>query len=115
MSQSTSRSPFQPKTQAPVVDVLTLTAVQIQDLLTRSVLTTEEIVDKYLSQIQKHNHDGLKLNAVISTPPRKELMQYARKLDQERAAGKIRGPLHGIPLLVKVSGLRQNVHWIFYR
>lgn len=49
------------------------------------------------------------LNAFVQVAPEKELIQLAKKLDRERASGKVRGPLHGIPITVKdvieVAGL----------
>jgi len=56
----------------------------------------------YLDQIQKHNLDGLKIRAIISTPPKDTILAYAQELDEERATKGLRGPLHGILLLVKV-------------
>jgi len=83
------------------VDLLTLTGLELQTLLKNRVITSADIVVKYLDQIEKHNRAGLKLNAVISTA-REATLELAKKLDAERERGVIRGPLHGIPLLVKV-------------
>lgn len=38
---------------------------------------------------------------MISVAPKHELLRIARKLDEERARGKRRGPLHGIPVVLK--------------
>lgn len=38
---------------------------------------------------------------MISLPPRQQLLDIAKGLDEERAAGKLRGLLHGIPIIVK--------------
>ena len=84
-----------------VLDVLTATAAELQEKLSNGVLTSEELVTQYLKQIEKHNNHGLQLNAVISLAPIDQLQAHAKRLDRERAAGKIRGPLHGIPLLIK--------------
>jgi amidase len=52
-------------------------------------------------QIEEHNHNGLRLNAAISLAPVEQLRSHAITLDEERAQGKVRGPLHGIPILIK--------------
>ncbi|KAK0722658.1 amidase signature domain-containing protein [Lasiosphaeria miniovina] len=85
------------------VDVLTLTAVELQRLLTENEITSEETVELYLAQIAKHNKAGLQLNAVITVADRSKLLARARQLDRERQQGKIRGPLHGVPYIIKDS------------
>jgi amidase len=84
------------------VDLLTLTAAELQKLLTDGVLTSAKAVNLYLAQIAKHNHDGLKLNAVISTRDPASLLQQAQQLDEERKGGYLRGPFHGVPIIIKV-------------
>lgn len=41
------------------------------------------------------------MRALISVAPKHEVLKIARKLDDERARGKVRGPLHGIPIVLK--------------
>jgi hypothetical protein len=84
-----------------MIDPLTATVGELQSYLTTSSVTTLELVDIYLKQIEAHNKNGLKLNAIISVAPHNLLSEYAKKLDSERASGKVRGPLHGIPIIVK--------------
>jgi len=84
------------------MDPLTITAREIRDLLDAGRTTSVEVVKLFLDQIEKHNLNGMKVRAVISTPPREQVLAYARKLDDERAAKGSRGPMHGIPILVKV-------------
>ena len=84
-----------------VLDVLTATAADLQEKLSNGALTSEELVTEYLNQIEKHNNHGSQLNAVISLAPIDQLQARAKRLDWERAVGKVRGPLHGIPLLIK--------------
>lgn len=80
-------------------NVLTATATELQDLLSSSgSLDSKKVVEKYLTQIQRHN---AYLRAVVSTTPEALLMQRAEMLDAERKQGKIRSPLHGIPILLK--------------
>ena len=55
----------------------------------------------YLQQIEKHNHAGAKLNAIIATAEREVVVTRAAALDEERKGGNLRGPLHGIPIIVK--------------
>ncbi|KAH6622595.1 amidase signature domain-containing protein [Chaetomium tenue] len=85
----------------PDFDVLTTDSAALQALLATGKLTSVDIVVASLDQIKKHNADGLKLNAIINTTPRELAIAIAKGLDDERAQGKTRGPLHGIPITVK--------------
>ncbi|KAI0141615.1 putative glutamyl-tRNA amidotransferase subunit A [Xylariaceae sp. FL1272] len=82
----------------PQFNVLTSTATDLEDLLNKGEATSEQIVLEYLRQIETYN--GY-LHAVISIAPREILLARSRQLDEERSGGKIRGPLHGIPILIK--------------
>lgn len=55
----------------------------------------------YLDRIGKVDDYGPKLDAVIGTFPHADIDAVAKRLYGERQAGKLRGPLHGIPVLVK--------------
>ena len=83
------------------IDLLAETAVSLQDKLSSGSITSEQLVLAYLDQIEAHNHKGLHLNAVISVAPREQLRSQVAALDKERRDGRMRGPLHGIPSLVK--------------
>ncbi|KAJ5117013.1 amidase signature domain-containing protein [Penicillium angulare] len=80
------------------LDVLVATSRDLQALLDDNTITSETLVEVYFDQIEKHNHHGLRLHAIISTAPRSEILAAARLLDEERK----RSPLHGIPIVVKV-------------
>jgi Asp-tRNA(Asn)/Glu-tRNA(Gln) amidotransferase A subunit family amidase len=90
---------------ALALDPLTLTASDLQDLLQTGKITSVEIVKMYLDQIQKHNLKGMGIRAIISTLPREKAIAFAQELDDERATKGARGPMHGIPILVKVCDL----------
>ena len=62
-------------------------------------LTAVSLASQYLARIEAIDKRGPRLNAVIELNP--DALAIARALDQERAAGKLRGPLHGIPVLLK--------------
>jgi len=85
----------------PEIDVLKATAEDLYGLLQDGKLTSESLVEEYLDQIARHNHDGLKVGAVCTTAPREKVLEIARQLDQERREKGPRSPLHGIPVLVK--------------
>jgi Asp-tRNA(Asn)/Glu-tRNA(Gln) amidotransferase A subunit family amidase len=86
-------------TITPELDLLETDIKQLQDLLSNRKLQSIDLVHKYVAQINKYNHY---LHAVISVAPQDLLDDAARKMDEEREAGKVRGPLHGIPILIKV-------------
>ncbi|KAJ8128010.1 hypothetical protein O1611_g5628 [Lasiodiplodia mahajangana] len=83
------------------INLLTVTAVELQELLTNGHIRSTELIELYLGHIEKHNHSGLKLNAMVSTTPREVLLRFAEILDEERANGVVRSKLHGIPITVK--------------
>jgi amidase len=62
-------------------------------------LSSQMLVKAYLDRINKLDKNGPKLNSIIFINP--NAMALAKVLDTERLAGKIRGPLHGIPILLK--------------
>ena len=61
--------------------------------------TSVDLVRRYQARIRALDRSGPKLNSVIELNP--EALAHARALDAERKAGKVRGPLHGIPVLIK--------------
>lgn len=79
-------------------NLFTATADDFQRLLSSNALTSRQLVLSYLAQIRRHD-DYLK--AVINTAPQDLLLRRADLLDDERKAGKVRSPLHGIPVLLK--------------
>lgn len=81
------------------INVLEIDAKNLQTLLEKGTVTSLDLVRQYVAQIQRHDD---KLHAMIRTTPIEILEDTAKSLDQERAAGKIRGPLHGIPITIKV-------------
>ncbi|KAL9624665.1 MAG: hypothetical protein Q9160_001019 [Pyrenula sp. 1 TL-2023] len=80
-------------------DPLRTNACDIRELLDRGAVTCFDVVEVYLRQIDLYGHQ---LHAVIQTTPRELLQKRAAELDAERKNGIIRGPLHGIPILVKL-------------
>lgn len=79
--------------------VVEKSVAEMQDDMSAGRITSEELVRVYLSRIQKIDRAGPTLRSVIALNP--HALDDARRLDAERRQGHIRGPLHGIPLLVK--------------
>jgi amidase len=80
-------------------DVVEATIPELQRAMTDGRVTSAELVDAYLARIAAYDHRGPQLNAMIRLNPRAR--SEAQRLDAERKAGKVRGPLHGIPVIVK--------------
>lgn len=83
-------------------DPLRATACDLQRLLEGGTISSFDIVQVYLRQIDFYGH---RLHAVIQTTPVELLKKRTAELDDERKNGKIRGSLHGIPILIKVQHL----------
>ncbi|HEX8254667.1 MAG TPA: amidase family protein [Thermoanaerobaculia bacterium] len=80
--------------------VVEATIPEMQAALREKRVTSRELVLQYLARIATYD---AKINAVITVNPK--ALQEAEALDRERAAGKLRGPLHGIPI-----ALKDNIH-----
>ena len=73
---------------------------ELQQALAEGRVTSRQLVLEYLARIGVHQN---RLNAAASVNPR--ALEEAEVLDRERAQGRIRGPLHGIPV-----ALKDNIH-----
>ncbi len=75
------------------------TIADMQKAMETGRLTSEALVQQYLERIAAYDHEGPKLNSILTLNAK--ALETARKLDAERAASGERSPLHGIPVLVK--------------
>ncbi len=79
---------------------LDATAFEQQAAMSAAKLTSAALVSGYLARIAAIDKAGPKINAIIELNP--DAMAIAKELDRERAVdNKVRGPLHGIPILLK--------------
>ena len=85
-----------PSKRPPTFDVVEATISEIQAALNEGRLTSRELVLLYLARIAYYEQT---VNAVLTVSP--TALAEAEQLDQERAEGKVRGPLHGIPIALK--------------
>lgn len=76
-----------------------VTIDELQQKMQSGALTSKAITELYLKRIDAIDKKGPALNSVIEINP--DAVSIAEALDKERKEGKIRGPLHGIPVLVK--------------
>ena len=91
-------SPAQAQATAPS-EVNEATIAQLQAEMAAGRLTSVSLVDKYLARINALDNNGPKVNAILETNP--DVRDIALARDAERRAGMVRGPLHGIPVLLK--------------
>lgn len=75
------------------------TIQDLQEQMQAGALTARELVAQYLERIERLDANGPRLNAVIEVNP--DALEIAGALDRERAERGPRGPLHGIPVLIK--------------
>ena len=80
------------------IDIMDATAAGLSDEMEKGNVTSEQLVQMYIDRIQAYDKKK-KLNSIISINP--NALEEAQALDEERAAGTVRGPLHGIPIVVK--------------
>jgi amidase len=76
-----------------------LTILEAQAHMAAGQLTARQLTEAYLARIRALDQTGPRLNSVIEINP--DATEIADGLDRERAAGRTRGPLHGIPILLK--------------
>ncbi|HEX5693680.1 MAG TPA: amidase [Arenimonas sp.] len=96
-----------PAGPAAAIDVIELDVAEAGRRMANGELSSRQLTQAYLDRIAAIDDDGPTLNAVIELAP--DALAQADALDAERAAGEVRGPLHGIPVLIKdnidVAGL----------
>src|SRR5215203_69280 len=103
----TSCNPAEKPVNSEVVSPETIAAFELdeesisslQEKIAAGKYSSEQITQLYLDRIKAIDKDGPKLNSVIEINP--DALSIATTLDEERKAGRIRGPLHGIPVLIK--------------
>jgi amidase len=83
----------------PPFSVVEKTADDLHDALDQGVVTTEDIVREYLARLATYDRNGPTLRAMLTLNPR--VFVEARAADAERAAGRTRGVLHGVPVAFK--------------
>src|ERR1700720_1311509 len=97
---SSSVSPaFQTKGSAGSFELDEITVGELQDGMTSGRFTAHSITEKYLARIDAIDKHGPAINSVIEVNP--DALDIAKGLDKERKQKHLRGPLHGIPVLIK--------------
>src|ERR1700681_1909840 len=95
-----------PLLAAETPEICFLTAVEMAALIRRKKLSSREVMDAHLKQIERVNP---KVNAIV-TLVAEQARDNARKADEEQARGASVGPLHGLPVahkdLVETAGIR---------
>ena len=76
-------------------------AKNVQQQFENGSLTSVDLVQHYLDEIERNNYQGYNLRAVIEVNP--DALSIAAALDLERELGVVRSPLHGIPVLLKAN------------
>ena len=84
-------------TKAPV-DVTVMSIEELLDAMDKGYLTSEQLVNIYLERIEAYDDMFNSINQI-----NEHAIEQAKELDKERDNGKIRGKLHGIPILVKCN------------
>jgi amidase len=75
------------------------TVADLQGWMAAGRFTARDLVEHYLGRIAQLDRAGPMLRSVLETNP--DALDLAARLDGERTAGRVRGPLHGIPVLLK--------------
>ena len=89
----------QPESGSAGVDPVELSASDALQRMAAGTLTSRALTQAYLDRIAAIDDAGPKLNAVIDLNA--QALAEASRLDNERASGKLRGALHGLPVLLK--------------
>lgn len=95
------RTPPRPQ-PAPVMEFFEVheqSIVDLQAAMQAGRVTSRRLVESYLARIQAYDQAGPRLNSIVLINPRAR--DEADASDRERVEGKVRGPLHGVPVLIK--------------
>ena len=81
------------------MDLEEVTIEQLQTRMASGELTARQLVEAYFARIEAIDRAGPTLRSILETNP--DALEIADALDRERAQGTLRGPLHGIPIVLK--------------
>ncbi len=99
-SKAPARAPARTTPAQPPFSIVEATIPEMRAAMEQKRVTSRELVQQSLLRIATYEEG---LNAVIAVNPR--ALEEAEALDRERAQGRIRGPLHGVPV-----ALKDNIH-----
>ncbi len=81
------------------MDISEASVASLQAAMQSGKTSSQALVRAYLARIKALDKSGPRINSVIEINP--DALTIAQTLDKERKAGKVRGPMHGIPVLIK--------------
>ena len=84
---------------ADAFDVQEVSILSLQAAMASQKITAQQLVSAYLTRIQNLDQNGPYVNSVLELNP--DALTIAMLLDRERSLGRVRGPLHGIPIFLK--------------
>ena len=85
--------------KSPGLEIVEANVAELQSAMQSGKLTSEKLVKMYLARIRAIDKAGPRINSIIEINP--DAISIAKALDLERKAKGARGPLHGIPILLK--------------
>src|SRR5215510_6180623 len=97
--RATPPKPQPPPAPVEFFEVYEQSITDLQAAMSSGRVTSRGLVDSYLARIAAYDQAGPRLNAILLVNPRAR--DEADAMDRERADKKLRGPLHGIPVLIK--------------
>jgi amidase len=99
MGASAAGAQGPPPASEASTQIVEATIAQLQAAMARGGLSSLDLVNMYLDRIASIDESGPTVNAVLEVNP--DARRIARQLDRERKNGQVRGPLHGIPVMLK--------------
>lgn len=87
------------QSQFEFLELEEITITELQDDYESGKFTISDVVEAYLERINEIDKNGPNINSIIEVNP--DAISIAEQLDKELASGKKRGPLHGIPVILK--------------
>ena len=94
-----ARTPASPAAEVKPFELDEITITELQDGMKSGKFTARSLVEKYTARINEIDKQGPAVNAVIELNPEAEAIADA--MDQERKSKGPRGPMHGVPVLIK--------------
>jgi amidase len=88
-----------PASEVPSFELDEISVSDLADGMESGKYSARSIAEKYLARITAIDKQGPAINALIEVNP--DALKIADSLDTERRSGKVRGPLHGVPMLIK--------------